>query len=348
MTRKRKKSNPKPIGNINDPMSLYNYLLRYLEYCNIQNLAARTIEMRRIFSRSFIIWCDERALKHPADITKPILERYQRHLYLKRKADGQPLGISSQCNNLVAIKMFFKWLSQQNYILYNPASDLEMPRIPKRLPKCILSANEVDSILNQPDISSASGIRDRAIMEVFYSTGIRRKELSDLKTSDIDMYRGTLMVVHGKGDKDRMIPIGERAISWIQKYLNEVRSELVIGISGHTLFLNLYGDSISVTWLSALVTKYIKQADIGKQGSCHLFRHSMATMMLENGADIRYVQMMLGHADIKTTQIYTQVSIQKLKEIHTATHPAKNQKNQKVQTDGTEDLEPKPESKTLG
>ncbi len=145
-------------------------------------------------------------------------------------------------------------------------------------------------------------------------------ELDQLKIPDLDTERGTLLVAHGKGDKDRIIPIGDRAIKWVKKYLQNVRPEYAIGDSDNYLFLNVFGQSIGLTWVSAIVTKYIKRT--GKTGSCHLFRHTMATLMLENGAGIRYVQMMLGHADIKTTQIYTQIHIQKLKEIHTATHPA--------------------------
>ncbi|MBL4661911.1 MAG: tyrosine-type recombinase/integrase, partial [Alcanivoracaceae bacterium] len=136
-------------------------------------------------------------------------------------------------------------------------------------------------------------------------------------------------VRHGKGDKDRMIPIGERAIQWIEKYLGEVRPGLVIGMSENILFLNAYGEEIGLTWLSRIVKKYIEQANINKTGSCHLFRHTMATLMLETGADIRYIHAMLGHAKLDTTQIYTQVSIQKLKDIHTATHPAKHKPTKK-------------------
>jgi len=330
MPRRGKRAEPVPIGDPNDSEGLYNYLLRFLEYSKIQNLSERTLETREVFIRRFIIWCDERSLAHPGDISKPILERYQRHLFLLRKDNGEPLSISGQHTHLMGVKAFFRWLARSNYILYNPASDLDMPRVPKRLPRNILTAREADLILNIPDISKSAGIRDRAIMEVLYSTGIRRKELADLKISDIDTERGTLMVIHGKGDKDRMIPIGDRAISWVRKYLNEVRPELVIGVSGNYLFLNLYGEGIGVSWLSKIVADYIKQADIGKTGSCHVFRHSMATLMMENGAGIRYIQMMLGHSSLRTTQIYTQVSITKLKEIHTATHPAKNKRSKET------------------
>jgi len=318
-----------PIGDPNNPDSLYHYLLRFLEYSKIHNYSSETVNSREVFLRKFIIWCDERGLATPQEITRPILERYQRHLFLHRKTNGEPLSVSGQLSYLHSIRALFSWLVKSNYILYNPASDLELPRMTKRLPKYVLTKQDVETILNQTDIESAFGIRDRAIMEVLYSTGIRRKELTNLTIIDIDLQRGTLMVRHGKNDKDRLLPIGQRAIDWIEKYMNQVRHELVIGLSNNVLFLNKHGEQLQVDYLSHLISRYIKQADIGKTGSCHLFRHAMATLMLENGADIRYIQVMLGHASLETTQIYTHLSIRKLKEVHEATHPAKNNKTKK-------------------
>jgi len=324
MTREYK--NQQIIGNPANAESLYYYMLRFLQWCGIQQRSKVTIKSWEIYLRRFIRWCDERGLQNPQEITKPILERYQRHLFLYRQPNGQPLSVSGQMGYLTAIRAYFKWLTRANHILYNPASELDLPKMNKRLPKVTLTIDEAETVLNQADITTTAGLRDRTMMEVLYSTGIRRKELTNLQTTDIDINRGIIMIRHGKGDKDRMIPIGERAISWIIKYLNESRPELVIGLSDNMLFINSHGKAIGTTWLSRVVSKYFKLADIGKQGSCHTFRHTMATLMLENGADIRYIQSMLGHANLETTQIYTKVSIRKLKDIHTATHPAKNQK----------------------
>lgn len=340
MKRKGKRKELPPIGDTTEPESLYFYLLRFIQHCKVINMSKNTIHSREIYLRRFIKWCDERGLIKAQEITRPILERYQRHLFLTRKPDGKPLSVSGQLSYLNGIRALFKWLTKQNYILYNPASDLDLPKAGKRLPKHTLTSQDAEAILNQPDTTTITGIRDRTIMEVLYSTGMRRNELTQLKTTDIDIDRGTILIRHGKGDKDRMIPIGERAIQWIEKYLNEVRPELVIGMSENILFLNTYGEEIGLTWLSRIVKKYIEQANINKTGSCHLFRHTMATLMLENGADIRYIQAMLGHAKLDTTQIYTQVSIQKLKDIHTATHPAKQR------TEGRKQMTEEPETKT--
>ena len=167
------------------------------------------------------------------------------------------------------------------------------------------------------------GLRDRTLPEVFYSTGMRRMELAQLKLYDLDIERGTVMVRQGKGKKDRMIPIGERALAWVGKYLADARPKLVQEPDDGTLFLTNLSAAFTPNRLTQLVRDYVDKAELGKTGACHLFRHTMATLMLENGADIRFIQEMLGHAELSTTQIYTQVSIRKLKEIHTATHPAR-------------------------
>jgi integrase/recombinase XerD len=155
---------------------------------------------------------------------------------------------------------------------------------------------------------------------------MRRMELASLKLYDLDLERGTVMIRLGKGKKDRMIPIGSRALAWIDKYVVEVRPALVREPDDGTLFLSNLNEAFTPNRLTQLVREYIDAAQLGKRGSCHLFRHTMATLMLENGADIRFIQQMLGHAELSTTQIYTQVSIRKLKEIHTLTHPARLEK----------------------
>jgi len=304
------------------PNSLAAWMLRYLEWMAVTNYSPSTVESRRADLHLFNEWCKTRSLGTPQEITKPILERFQRHLYHYRKANGKPLGFHRQAVLLQGLKGFFKWLAQNNHILYNPASELVLPKVPKQLPKDILTTEEVETVLNQPDLTSPFGVRDRAMMEVLYSTGIRRSELVNLTIYNLDESRGTLFIRQGKGKKDRIVPIGERALAWVRKYLDEVRDELLVDPNVPTLFITYQGEGFHPNKLTAIIRKYIEQADIGKTGSCHLFRHTMATQMLENGADVRFIQEMLGHACLDTTQRYTHVSIRKLKEIHGATHPA--------------------------
>ena len=306
------------------PDSLAAWMLRYLEWMLVTNYSPRTAEARRNDLHLFNEWCKTRTLHNPKDITKPILERFQRHLYHYRKANGKPLGFHRQSIILTSLKGFFKWMAQNNHILYNPASELVLPKVPKQLPKDILTTEEVETVLNQADLNSPFGIRDRAMMETLYSTGIRRLELVNLTIFNLDQTRGTLFISQGKGNKDRVVPIGERAIAWINKYLEEVRCELLVDPNVATLFITYLGEGFHPNKVTAVMRNYIKQADINKSGSCHLFRHTMATQMLENGADVRFIQELLGHACLDTTQRYTHVSITKLKEIHTATHPGAN------------------------
>ncbi len=311
------------IQNLADPHGLYVLLQDYLAWLRGRNYSEATIAGRELFLCALLDWCGQRAIIRPGEITKPLLERYQRYLFHYRKANGDPLSFRSQYNRIVAIRTWFKWLARQNHILTNPASDLELPRLEKRLPKAILSEREAEIVLSQPDVREPLGLRDRAILETLYSTGIRRMELIGLRVPDLDTERGTLIVRQGKGKKDRMIPIGERAVAWIEKYLADVRPELACGRDEGVLFLSRYGEAIGPNGLTTLVRGHIERARLGKQGSCHLFRHTMATLMLEHGADIRFIQAMLGHVSLNTTEMYTQVSIKKLKEIHTLTHPAK-------------------------
>jgi len=312
------------IGDPSDPRGMAVKLHEFLEWMRIKNYSERTVGNRELYLGYLIQWAQERGVTRPAEVTRPILERYQRYLYHYRKPkNGEPLSFRSQYTRLVPVRAFFKWLTRYNHILYNPASELELPKIEKRLPKHVLTTAEAEQVLMQTNIGNPIGIRDRAILEVLYSTGMRRMELIGLNRYDLDVERGTLMIRQGKGKKDRMVPIGERAIAWSEKYLYEVRPSLVMEPDEGVLFLTADGESFTPNRLTQIARTYVNAAEIGKKGACHLFRHTMATLMLENGADIRFIQQMLGHADISTTQIYTQVSIRQLKEIHTATHPAK-------------------------
>lgn len=318
----------KNVGNPDDPQGMLVLMHKYLEWLRVHNYSDSTIEGRHFYIGFFVRWCEERGVVQPAEVTKQIIERYQRYLYHYRKKNGDPLSFRSQHGRLIPVRAWFKWLARQNYILYNPAADIELPKLEHRLPKHVLTISEAEQVINQANVSQRLGIRDRAILETLYSTGVRRSELVGLRTYDLDIDRGTLIVRQGKGKKDRMIPIGERAMAWIDKYITDVRPGLLNGDnSGDYLFLTEVGEPIRPDQLTLLVRRYVDASEVGKRGSCHLFRHTMATLMLENGADIRYIQAMLGHVKLETTAIYAQVSIRKLKEIHTATHPARNERN---------------------
>lgn len=304
-----------------DHRTMRGNIAAYLEWMQVRGYTEDSVEHRAQVLHYFANWCEERGLLRSTEITRPILQRYQRWMFYYRKKNGQPLGISTQYTRLMVVTVFFRWLTRNNYLLYNPASELELPRTEKRLPKAILSIEEVEKVLAQPDLRVPQGVRDWAIMQFLYSTGIRRKELAGLTIFGIDQDRGTVMIRLGKGKKDWVVPIGERAQLWVEKYLREVRPQLAMEPDDGFLFLGNEGMPLTPGHLSDLVRGYVEASGVGKKGSCHLFRHTMATLMLEGGADTRFIQQMLGHENLASTQLYTQVSIRKLKEIHTATHP---------------------------
>jgi integrase/recombinase XerD len=317
----RRRKPPAP-ADCSDPRGFPVLIAQYLEHLRVRNYSPRTVLNCRVCLAYFTTWAGERGLTRPSEITKPILDRYQRWLYHYRNEDtGRPLSFRTQHVRLTPIRTFFKWLAKENVLLSNPASELELPKLEKRLPKHVLSVGEVEQVLNSIDLADPLGMRDRAMVETLYSTGMRRSELLHLAVVDLDTERGTLFIRQGKGAKDRMVPVGERAIRWIEKYQRELRPALVVAPDPGTLFLTNYGEPFTPGRLTQLVGRIVRGAGIGKTGACHLFRHTMATLMLEHGADVRFIQQMLGHARLTSTEIYTQVSIRALKAIHEATHP---------------------------
>ena len=317
--RKRASAEPEALAH----NALTRYQAAFHEWEAVVAYSPRTIEAQRHAIGRFIAWADERGLSKPQDITRPILERYQRHVYHHRKANGQPLTVSAQLGLVLPLQAWFKWLTKQNHILYNPAADLDLPTRPKALPKGLLSVSQVEDVLNGCDTTKPEGLRMRAMLEVLYSTGIRRFELAGLKLFDVDVERGALMVRQGKGAKDRLVPLGDRACAWVDKYLRKLRPELATPGDDYRLFLDDDGRGFEPERIGDLVRRQLTAAGIEHPGSCHLFRVACATHMLENGADIRFIQSLLGHAKLDTTQIYTLVSLAKLKEVHNATHPAR-------------------------
>ena len=290
----------------------------------VRSYSPATVKNRRGPLKRLLAWCNAHGIGSPAGLTRPVLELYQRAVFDLRRRDGAPLATTTQNFILEPVRALLKWLAKNNVIPSNPATELEFPKIGKLLPRSILTSSEAEAIVSQPDTRALLGLRDRAILETLYSSGIRRAELCGLAVHDLDFERGTLMVREGKGRKDRVVPIGERALSWITRYLAEARPQLLVGDDKGALFLTAtHGRRIAPNTLSRIALAYRNAAGVTKRGSCHIFRHTMATLMLENGADIRSLQEILGHARLQTTERYTQASIKRLKEVHAKTHPAR-------------------------
>jgi integrase/recombinase XerD len=295
----------------------------YLDALRARQYSDGTLATRATGLRAFAEWCEARGIVRPDEVTRPVVEQYQRWLFHHRRESGRPWSVTTQLGRLSAVRGFFGWLAKTNRIAFNPASDLDLPRRPQRLPRDELTAEEAERVLAQPDTRTALGLRDRAILEMLYTTGARRGELVGLDLGDLDAGRGLAMIREGKGRKDRMVPVGDRALAWVAKYLREARPSLTSESTRGPLFVTETGERLSTSWLTDLVRTYVERSGVAKVGACHLFRHTCATLMLEGGADIRFIQQLLGHAELSTTEIYTRVSIVKLKEIHRATHPAR-------------------------
>ncbi len=296
---------------------------QFLLWMRMRNCSDRTLESWAYRIRRFNEWCADRGIECVTQVTSDLLAAYRRYLFHYRNAKtNAPLKFSTQASYLMSLRRWFVWLAAEKFIDINVASKLDLPKEERRLPTDVLAADEVESLLNATDVTTPLGLRDRAMLETFYSTAIRCGELTRLQVYDLEVDRGIAKITQGKGRKDRVVPIGKRACSWIAKYLADVRPAFVVETNEATLFVSCHGRPLGRNNVSAIVKSYVRAAGIDKRGSCHLLRHTTATLMMENGADLRSLQMLLGHERLNTTQIYTHVSIQRLKAVHEKTHPA--------------------------
>ncbi|MFC2135575.1 site-specific tyrosine recombinase XerD [Bacteroidota bacterium] len=244
-------------------------------------------------------------------------ELLSKYFEIQRKAG---IGNSSSSRYLSAIKGFFNFLFSNNYIHNNPTEKLASSKISRKLP-VVLTFEEIELILNVPDVKDKLGLRDKALLELFYSSGLRVSELIGLKISEL-FFSDEVIRVLGKGSKERIVPIGQSAVEWITRYLTNSRPLIEKkGKSLNHVFLNARGAKLSRMGIWKIVNKYTQEAGIDKEVHPHTFRHSFATHLLEGGADLRAVQEMLGHADISTTQIYTHIDREYIKQMHRDYHP---------------------------
>lgn len=321
MPRRRRGSTPAEPLEHSDPHSMAAHVGRHVAWLRARGYGVDGLWTRRADLKEFCDWCESREVVRPEDLSRTVLDLYQRHLSRRLKADGDPLSLVTQCKKLMAVAKYCKWLVRERLVAHDPAAELELPRPGPRLPKAVLTAEEAERALAVPDVSTALGLRDRAILELLYSTGIRRSELIRLDLEHLELNRGVVSIRHGKGDKDRFVPLGDRAAAWVRAYLADSRPSLIVHPDERAVFLSVRGTRMGNHYLTEVVTKALELSGVGKKGGCHLFRHTVATLMLEGGADLRFIQQMLGHASVETTQVYTRVTLDKLKSVHAATHP---------------------------
>jgi integrase/recombinase XerD len=285
----------------------------FLNYLRVEKgLSANTIHAYRRDMEKFAAFAAKQKLS-VNQIQRTHVVDFLRTLYL-RKLDSR-----SVARHLVTIRHFFRFAFTEGIIQEDPAINIQSPKFRQALPE-FLSLEEVDRLLSQPDISTTAGLRDKAMIELLYSTGLRVSELCGLKTADLQMETGCLRCI-GKGNKERLVPVGRRALQTVQEYLKKSRPEILGERSSPYLFASRTGTAMNRIMFWKLLAGYGRKAGLRKTLSPHMLRHSFATHLLDRGADLRSVQMMLGHADIATTQIYTHVVEERLKQVYKAHHP---------------------------
>lgn len=294
----------------------------YLQDCIAQEQSPQTVEGKRSTLKQFCAHCVKVDVDELDVITLSTLRRYQQFLVAYRTKQNRPLDVTSRRNKLVIVREFCRRMYMLEYLDSNPADRFEVPKRPRRLPNGILTNDEIAAIFKQTTLHGDVGKRDRCIFELYYASGMRRAELSRLMLNDVDIVKHLVRINNGKGQKDRIIPIAKRTCDMLLDYVNSIRKTHASFHSGEWLFLNNRHRQFTPKQLSTLVRKYVIRAGVNRKGACNLYRHTAATQMLENGADIRIIQEQLGHADLSTTQVYTKVSNKLLIDTYHRTHPA--------------------------
>lgn len=306
-------------------LNLIALVEEFLHSLRVRNLADRTIQGLRWRLGKFLDYLGKLNITEVTAITKEVIASYQVELYEKINRSGKPDTVSFQNGMLSAVKQFMSYLKEHDTIVSDPAGEIRYAKVPKSLPRGVLTTSEARKILHKPDTKSVIGYRDRTILEVLYSTGIRKEELNNLTIADVDYADGFLRVT-GKGGKDRVVPLGRIACRYLENYVKSVRPEFLINPYEKHLFLSSRGKPLSKNVLWELIKKYAKKAKIPKNVHPHTFRHTCATAMLRNKANIRAVQELLGHSSLTSTQVYTHLSITDLKEVHARCHPREKDK----------------------
>lgn len=287
------------------------------EFCDAlwleDGLARATLDAYRRDLKQFALWLQSHRGKRLLDGEAADIQGYLGHLFRKRAR------ASSAARLLSSLKRFYRYCLREGRIRADPTLTIAAPRLPRALPKS-LAEEEVERLLAAPPVGTALGLRDRAMLETLYASGLRVSELVRLKLAQLDRNAGVVRVL-GKGSKERLVPVGEEALEWIRRYLEEARPHLLRGRTSDALFVTARGAAMTRQMFWELLRRYARRAGLRKPISPHTLRHAFATHLLNHGADLRVVQLLLGHSDISTTQIYTHVARERLKQLHAKHHP---------------------------
>ncbi|MCF6249041.1 MAG: tyrosine-type recombinase/integrase [Desulfobacula sp.] len=304
---------------------MYSDLLeRFKEHLHVLNRSPATISA---YTKHTELFLKAVSVEDIRQVTTTMIEFWINDLYDYRNAQNQPYSVATIGIKIRSIKRFFEFLEKANAIFIDPAEFVTEPKLNKNKIKPTLTAKEVRLILDQPNLGTLTGIRDRTVLETFYSTGIRVNELQSLTIYDVDVQTCTVKIKKGKGYKTRVVPLGKHAVKFFKEYISKVRPTLSKeDKTTRILFLNQYSKPLSKQVIATMLKRYVKAAKIKKKVTAHTFRHTFATLSIKNGADLRAVQKMLGHEDLKTTQVYIRSLVQDIKKVHQKTHPREKDK----------------------
>ena len=302
--------------------SAENLLAEFKTELEKRGFTFRSIQTYISDTRLFVNWLETKGIKSLPKINRETVKEYQSFLYYARSKKGTPFAPVSQSLMLIVVKTFLQVMCEHGRILFNPAEDIELPRIENHLPRNTLKENEFQRIMENLRGRSPLVVRDRLVFELLYMTGVRVSELREIKLQDIDFEHSVLRIDKGKGGKTRFIPLLPRTLGLIRKYTKDARPELLRGKEAESLLIDQAGTGIISSQVpNSYIQKYLKKTGIKKKITAHSFRHTFATILLKNGAPVRHIQKLLGHVKLKTTMIYTHLSIEDLKKAHHRFHP---------------------------
>lgn len=295
---------------------------RYRQQLEVLNYSPRTIITQATYFNRLAEFMAETHLADVAAFSSQTLADFQRWLFYQPTAKGGARTVASQNRVLSFVRSLFAFLHAEGLLAHNPAAVLRLAREPDPLPKNVLTPQEARKIVEAPDTATLDGYRDRAILEVLYSTGIRKKEILALTVDDVSLDDEVAIIRNGKGGKDRVVPLSRHACRFLETYLKSIRPEMLRGLQTRTLFVSTrQGYTLGTHSLGTLIDKYARQAGIKRKVTPHLWRHTCATHLLKNNANLRHVQELMGHRSLATTERYLRVTITDLKEAHRKFHP---------------------------